>query len=180
MSVARAGPLPEEVDCYSSIHCSNDLRVIVPDTLHVSSLRYMAEDLSRRTQKPVKVFHNSVAQKFRLCLWGEGTTPSLGRHDFFFFECDVSARRDAQPSQLPLAPARNNGQAPAARERPAIYDRHHSAELKEEDPNMDEEEIALLVATMWECEPEEEKAIWEQWAKEEAEPVGQHESAPSN
>ncbi|UNI24396.1 hypothetical protein JDV02_010145 [Purpureocillium takamizusanense] len=129
-----------------------DTHIIVPDTLSEDFVRRMANNLSARSQQPVKVFHDAGSETFRVCPWRPGNALDPALYGVLRFECNAIRLQTTYPRD-------NRAQA--------LYTLYHSAELREEEPHLCEEEIALLVRTMWEAEPLGEQQLWEYWAWEE-------------
>ncbi|GJN67300.1 hypothetical protein PLIIFM63780_004741 [Purpureocillium lilacinum] len=154
MSVPSPTPTEDEDGsagfALSFVTTGTETHLLVSDTFDPEALNQFAGNLSDRTQKTVQVFHDLVNHKFRLCPTSHEDILDLGEDVVFCFELD--------PLTEPV---------PVPRDSKTIYFAHYSAELRRTDPHLDEDDIELQVATMWDSEPEEEKEFWELCAWEE-------------
>ncbi|KAK5998932.1 Mating-type M-specific polypeptide Mc [Cladobotryum mycophilum] len=131
-----------------------DVHVFVPESFSLKLVQTIANNFSRRIQQPVKVFHDTYRQKFRLCPLPEGSTVDVSTYDLSEPKPPQGVFTDWNSED------ESSKRAPRPRNRWILYRQHHSKALREEYPGITASELSKVISAMWKNEDETGKQFW--------------------
>ncbi|KAK4080555.1 transcriptional regulator family: HMG [Trichoderma harzianum] len=84
--------LPDIPMTFVRCESQGDVHVFIPEAFDLDLVTTVAENFSsRKVQQPVRVFHDEILQKFRLCPIPEGSTVDTSSYGVFHFLCGITA-----------------------------------------------------------------------------------------
>ncbi|KAL7790731.1 MAT1-1-3 [Trichoderma ceciliae] len=143
-----------------------DVHVFIPEAFDLDLVTTVAENFSRMVQQPVRVFHDELLQKFRLCPFPEGSTGNTSSYGIFYFLCDKSEpRTDVETASCDNGHEGNR--IPRPRNSWILYRQYFSGEFTKTYPGITASELSTLISTKWKNEPPCEKRFWNYLAEQE-------------
>ncbi|KAL6830117.1 MAT1-1-3 [Trichoderma camerunense] len=137
--------LPDVPMTFVRCESQGDVHVFIPEAFDLDLVTTVAENFSRKVQQPVRVFHDEILQKFRLCPIPEGSTVDTSSYGVFHFLCDKSEPKLNLPSN----------------------DQHEAKRIPRPRNSITASELSTLISAKWKSEPPHEKKFWNDLAEQE-------------
>ncbi|KAL6836225.1 MAT1-1-3 [Trichoderma sp. SZMC 28015] len=155
--------LPDVPMTFVRCESQGDVHVFIPEAFDLDLVTTVAENFSRKVQQPVRVFHDEILQKFRLCPIPEGSTVDTSSYGVFHFLCDKSEPK----LNLPSNDQHEAKRIPRPRNSWILYRQFFSAEFTKCYPGITASELSTLISAKWKSEPPHEKKFWNDLAEQE-------------
>ncbi|KAM0260916.1 hypothetical protein ACHAQJ_002536 [Trichoderma viride] len=160
------GTLPDVPMTFVRCESQQNVHVFIPEAFDLDLVTTVAENFSRIVQQPVRVFHDEILQKFRLCPFPEGSTGNTSSYGIFYFLCDKSEPRvDTKPASYNNDREANH--VPRPRNSWILYRQFFSGEFIKTYPGITASELSSLISAKWKNEPPHEKNFWNYLAEQE-------------
>ncbi|KAL7938283.1 MAT1-1-3 [Trichoderma chlorosporum] len=157
------GTLPDVPITFVRCDSQKNVHVFIPEAFDLDLVTTIAENFSRKVQQPIRVFHDEMLQKFRLCPIPEGSTVNTSSYGVFYFLCDKSEPR----SDVSSKDGRETSHIPRPRNSWILYRQFFSGEFTKCYPGITASELSTLISTKWKSEPPHEKKFWNDLAEQE-------------
>ncbi|KAL7967206.1 MAT1-1-3 [Trichoderma sp. SZMC 28014] len=143
-----------------------NVHVFIPEAFDLHLITTIAENFSRKVQQPVRVYHDEILRKFRLCPFPEGSTGNAATYGVFQFLCDKTELKKPAESS-PCDGLRERNRIPRPRNSWILYRQYFSGELSKIYPGITASELSTLIASQWKNEPAHQKDYWRYLAEQE-------------
>ncbi|KAL6917537.1 hypothetical protein ACHAPO_000646 [Fusarium lateritium] len=142
-----------------------DIHVFVPETASMTLVNRVADNLSRRVQQPVKVFHDEARKKYRLCPVPKDIFADTSTYGRYCFTRDRST--PAKVSEEDPAVSEGGQRIPRPRNSWMLYRQAKSQQIIAEHEGLTAGELSRIISTMWNRETPETQAYWQRLAEQE-------------
>ncbi|KAF5019277.1 hypothetical protein F66182_8730 [Fusarium sp. NRRL 66182] len=143
----------------------SDVHVFLPENASMRLIHHVADNLSRRVQQPVKVFHDKERRKYRLCPIPMDISPDTSTYGRFCFTRDWST--PVRVSVIDPTVGEGGRRIPRPRNRWILYRQAKSQEITNRNKGLTPSELSSIIGRMWDSETPEVQAYWQRLADEE-------------
>nr|AST15017.1 mat1-1-3 [Trichoderma spinulosum]AST15026.1 mat1-1-3 [Trichoderma spinulosum] len=157
------GTLPDVSMTFVRCEEQKNVHVFIPEAFDLDLVTTIAENFSRKVQQPVRVFHDEVLQKFRLCPIPEGSTVNTSSYGVFYFLCDKTEPR----SEISGNDECETNRISRPRNSWILYRQFFAGEFARCYPGITASELSTLISTKWKSELPHEKKFWHDLAEQE-------------
>ncbi|KAH7185334.1 high mobility group box domain-containing protein [Fusarium flagelliforme] len=143
----------------------NDIHAFLPEDASMRFVNHVADNLSRRVQQPVKVFHDEARRKYRLCPIPRDIFANTSTYGRYCFSRDQST--PAKVSTKDSTVGEEGQRIPRPRNRWMLYRQAKSLQIIAQNEGLTAGELSRIISTMWDNETPETQAYWHRLADQE-------------